>query len=218
MIAELLFKCGAYGGDISNPGRHSPRGLMEHATIYEQIVKPYLIQIHACPAGQYPLPNIDNISIPVDWKNKIDTILSMGGYDGLRPWAYKSSKLALLWPLWVYAYPDAKWVVVRRRTGDIIQSCVQTKYMQAFKIQRNRDAVGTNTEEEAWKWWVHWYEARFVEMIEAGINIKIVWPDRIVNGDYRQIYETVEWCGLKWDSDALSFIDPKFWKARRGDD
>jgi len=47
------------------------------------------------------------------------------------------------------------------------------------------------------------------------LNVKIVWPERMVNGDYQQIYEAVEWAGLQWNSDAPAIIDPKFWKVRR---
>lgn len=217
MIADVFLRCGAYGGNVSEPHRFSPRSLVEHIGIFEQIVKPFLLDIKACPAGQFPLPSLENLAIPTGWQNKIEDILSREGYDGKAPWMYKSNKLALLWPVWEYTYPNAKWIIVRRRTGDIIQSCLQTTYMQAFKTSKNIEAIGVTTEEEAWKWWVHWYERRFVEMIEHGLNVKIVWPERMVNGDYQQIYEAVEWAGLQWNSDAPAIIDPKFWKARRRD-
>ena len=215
MIADVLARCGVYSGNVPEPHRLSPRGLREHIGIFEHIVKPHLVKMEACPAGQFPLPDLENLSIPTGWQSKIDTILTKEGYDGALPWMYKSNKLALLWPIWDYTYPNAKWIIVRRRTGDIIQSCLQTTYMQAFKTSKNTQAIGATTEEEAWKWWVHWYEARFVEMIEAGLNVKIVWPERMVNGDYQQIYEAVEWAGLQWSSDAPAIIDPKFWKVRR---
>ena len=86
--------------------------------------------------------------------------------------------------------------------------------MRAFRNPDHQRAVGVNNEADGWKWWVRQHELRFVEMITEGLNCQIVWPERMVDGDYRQLYETIEWLGLKWNSDVLSFIDPKLWKSR----
>jgi hypothetical protein len=120
-----------------------------------------------------------------------------------------------MWPAWHYAFPNAKWVLVRRRTGDIIQSCEKTAYMRAFKNAANREAVGTQTEDEGWRWWVHENEKRFVEMMNEGVNVKVIWPERMVHGDYQQLYDTLDWLGLKWTSDILNFIDPLLWSSRK---
>jgi hypothetical protein len=127
---------------------------------------------------------------------------------------YKDSELGLMWKVWDYAFPDAKWIVVRRKTSDIVYSCTKTTFMRAFKEEANRKLIGANSEDEGWLWWVHEHEKRFSEMITDGVNCKVVWPERMVNGDYAQMYETIEWLGLKWNSGVLSFIDPKLWKAR----
>jgi hypothetical protein len=128
---------------------------------------------------------------------------------------YKGAKMCLTWPIWHYAFPDAKWIIVRRRTGDIVDSCIKTGFMRAFSREIFRKAVGVDNERDGWLWWVHQHEKRFIEMINEGINIKIIWPERMVQGDYSQIMEMIDWLGLKWNSEVLSFIDPKLWKARR---
>ena len=51
-------------------------------------------------------------------------------------------------------------------------------------------------------------------MIEAGLNCKVVWPDRMVNGDYSQIQETLEWLGLPWDHSIINIIDPLLWHSK----
>ena len=42
----------------------------------------------------------------------------------------------------------------------------------------------------------------------------------MINGDYRQLYDVLDWLGLKWTPQVLSFIDPLLWtnrkKERRG--
>ena len=57
-----------------------------------------------------------------------------------------------------------------------IGSCKKTGYMKAFKDIAKQTAVGVNTEEEGWLWWVHEYEKRFVEMITEGLDCKVIYP------------------------------------------
>lgn len=191
------------------------RGLYENDRIREEIVKPYLHDVGVDEAGQYPIPDTNNLLIPRQWKAQVEGIMNEQGYSGDRPWLYKDARIALTWPIWHYAFPNAKWVLVRRRTGDIIESCVKTAYMKAFKDTSVQKAVNAETEEDGWRWWVHQNEKRFIEMIEAGVNVKVLWPERMVHGDYQQLYETLDWLGLKWSPTILNFIDPLLWTSRK---
>jgi len=87
--------------------------------------------------------------------------------------------------------------------------------MNAFANRQNRDAVNAATEQDGWLWWVHQHEQRFVEMIEAGVNVKQVWPERMVSRDYGQTEEMLKWLGLEWTDDIFGFIEPKLWKVRQ---
>ena len=214
LVAGIINLCGAFGGNMSGPNQNNAKGMFENAKIRNQMVKPYLRKIGMDPLGQYPLPDVEKIPLPRWWKERIEGIIKEEGWER-GSWMYKGAKMALVWPLWSYAFPDAKWIIVRRRTGDIIKSCLKTNFMQAFGKQQYRKAVGAETERDGWLWWVHQHEDRFYEMVTEGLNIKIVWPERMVSGDYQQMMETVEWLGLKWNSEALSFVDPRLWKARR---
>lgn len=118
-------------------------------------------------------------------------------------------------PVWQYAFPDAKWIIVRRRTGDILQSCSKTAYMNAFKDGGRGRVNQIISEEEGWLWMVHEYEARFVELINSGANCQVVWPERMMYGDYKQLYQTLDWLGLSWKSEILSVIDPLFLSGRQ---
>jgi len=158
--------------------------------------------------------NTQDLQIPVNWKSTIDKVLQKEGFKEGR-WMFKCSLLTPMWPIWNYAYPNAKWLIIRRRTGDVIESCVKTAYMLTFKSQENLDAVGAKDEREGWKWWVHQYENKFREMIEAGVNCKIIWPERMVTGDYQQVYEMLDWLGMEWNSNIVATIDPMLIKSRR---
>ena len=198
LIAKILDLCGVWSGHCNN--------MFENQTIVG--FNNELLDIH--PIG---LPDVDTLQIPVNWGKSINGVLV--AQKGLgKPWMVKHSGLARLWPVWNYAYPDAKWLIVRRRTGDVIQSCIKTGYMRVFKDPVIRNEFLFETEEQAWLWWVHQYEKRFVQMIEAGLNCRIIWPERMVTGDYQQIYETIEWLGLRWNNAIPSIIDPLLNKSR----
>jgi hypothetical protein len=217
MVAGVIHTCGAFGGRMSGPTKNNEKGMFENAKILNDIVKPYLRSLGVDPLGQYPLPPADNLHIPVMWGRDVKRVIVEEGYKS-GPWMYKGAKMCLMWPVWHYAFPGAKWIVVRRRTGDIVRSCLRTNFMRAFQNAQFREAVGVENEPDGWKWWVRQHEDRFVSMIQEGLNVKIVWPERMVIGDYRQMMETIEWLGLGWKSEVLSFIDPKLWRARRKSD
>ena len=194
MIAATINLCGAFGGNMTK------RGMYTNDRIRDEVVKPYFICVGADPDAQKDFPKDYITSVRFD--NHIERIISEQGYrEG--PWMYKDYRISHQWPLWDMAYPNAKWIIVRRRTGDIIESCMKTAYMKAYD---NR---------EGWLQMVHAYEHRFVEMIEAGLNCKIIWPERMVNGDYTQLFELTDWLGLTWKNDALQFIDSLLWKKHK---
>ena len=208
MIANVINMCGAFGGIMSK------RGMFGNDRIQNETVDSYFDSIKADRLGQFPLPAADDLSIPTKWKQNVESILLAQGYHK-GPWMYKDSRLSLMWPIWNYAFPNAKWIIVRRRTGDIISSCMQTGFMKAFGLLENQKAVGATNEQEGWLWWVRQYEQRFVDMMTEGVNCKVIWPDRMVNGDYEQLYQTLDWLGLEWKSEVLNLIDPLLWHVRR---
>lgn len=214
LVAGCFHICGAFGGDMSGPNKNNQKGMFENYYIRNSVVKPLFRKLGVDPKGQYPLPDINDLSIPVDWRERIESVMQEQGYkEG--PWFYKGAKACLTWPVWHFAFPNAKWIIVRRRTPDIINSCMKTSFMRAFVNQDNQKAVGAASEWDGWLWWVHQHEQRFIEMIQAGLNAKVVWPERMVTGDYQQIFEAIEWAGLDWSDEVYDFISPRLWKSRR---
>lgn len=209
MIAGVVLRCGAFGGNMSNF-----KGVNENDAIKETLEKPYLASIWADEMGQYPLPEKHRIKIPLTWKESVEEIMEREGYKN-GEWFYKSSKACLLWEIWSNAYPRAKWIIVRRRTADIVDSCKKTGYMKAFKDENKQMAVGVESENDGWLWWVHEYEKRFVGMITEGLDCKVIYPGRLVYGDYSQLYEMLDWLRLKWHCKIFDYIDPLLETARK---
>jgi hypothetical protein len=202
LIAKILQICGVATGETTN--------MVEHIEMRE-LCRRYLTNVSL---NGYLMVPTEKLSIPADWKKEVEHCWKSGSVK-TKPWMFKSSLLSQTWLVWHYAYPDAKWIIVRRKTPDIVYSCGKTAYMNIFKEEKNRIKAGTLTEEDGWRWWVRQYEKKWVEMIEAGVNCKQVWPERMVTGDYHQIYETLEWLGLKWNSKIVETIDPMLNKSRR---
>lgn len=202
LIAGVINLSGAYGGKLIGPNAANAKGMFENQRIRENVEKFYLKSIGVDPRGQNPLPDTSNLPIPSDWRKRVEQIILEDGYkEG--PWFYKGAKMCLNWPVWNYAFPNAKWVIVRRRSADIAASCLNTSFMSAYS---------THSE---WITWVNHHEKNFVEMIQAGLNVKVIWPERMVKGNYEQVYELIEWLGLTWKAqEVMNFVDPKLWKAK----
>lgn len=194
LIAGVLDICKVFSGATDV--------MLENIDVREVMAR-YLKQQGADPKGQNPiLPALD-MDVPVGWKERVDNIILQEGFDGGGAWMLKSAKIALTWPVWYAAYPKARWVIVRRRTGDIVESCMKTDYMKAYD------------DKEGWVEMVRHYEDRFVELISEGVDCKVIWPQRMVYGDYSQVYELLDWLGLGWRTEVLAYIDPKFWRIRK---
>jgi hypothetical protein len=176
LTAKIFGACGANLGTVN--------GLHENTAVREGVCKPYLRSIGADPLGQDPLPDTLSLAPVEDWANIVRFKLGPGVN------CYKGAKMCLMWPVWHAAFPDAKWVIVRRDPKYIAESCVRTSFMRAFP---NR---------EGWLRWVAEHEARFEQMRVAGLDIVEVWPGEFIEGYEDGMRNAVTHCDLTWDSQA----------------
>jgi hypothetical protein len=205
IVARILHRCGVFTGGVTE--------MFENNEL-RKLTNRYYEHMQIPIEGQYPLPDTNNVLIPVNWEEDVLESMIMQGYDTSSYWMYKSSRICQIWPIWNYAFPNAKWVIVRRRTGDIINSCVRTGFMKAFKDERIRNKINVKKEEEGWLWWIHNHEKLFVEMIEEGVNCKIVWPERMLYGDYSQIYDLLDWVGVQWKKELIEEVESLLCKTK----
>lgn len=211
MVAGVLHICGAWGGDMSGPTRYNRKGMFENADIRNNIVKPWLVAHGWDRMGQDPLPDIDKIKkMPNliaqshEIRDKVLGVIASQGYKGGK-WFYKGAKMCLMWPVWYLAFPEALWVIVRRKPDDIVQSCMKTSFMRAHQKR------------SGWLLWVAEHEKRFEEMADARLCIQEVWPQRAVDGDLTEIQQVVNNLGLNWKfGEVQKFITPSLWhKAKK---
>lgn len=209
LTAGIISICGAWGGQTCGPTIANKRGQFENNDIRSKVTKPYLESIGCDPMGQKPLPSTQQVFNITEEQSlfRRDKVLQIMMSQGLAEntiWYIKEAKACLTWLLWHRAFPDAKWVIVRRDKNEIARSCLQTHFMRAF-----RDAVG-------WLRWVEVHEKRFEQMKTAGLQAMEVWPNKIIAGDLSEVQDVVAWLGLAWQENLVnSFVAPDLWGGKK---
>ena len=205
LIARIIEMCGAFSGTTTN--------MCENVKIKKYVEYHYKAN-NFDYRGQYPLPNYKELNIPYGWYDDMEEIMKRQGYNGKKPWLCKSSKIGQTWPIWHHHFPDAKYIIVRRRTGDVIESCMKTGFMDAYSDPKVLKSIGVETEREGWLWWVHEQEKMLASMIEAGLNCKVIWPERMLDGNFQQIHEMLHWLGLPWKTGIISLLESTLIKTK----
>lgn len=201
MTAGIINICGAFGGIMAGPNSNNQKGMFENNEVRQNLVKPYLKSIGCDPLGQKPLPGRQIFDVSQDqanaWKERVEGVMIAQGLKQDGPWMYKGAKSCLYWYLWHLAFPEAKWIIVRRDANDIARSCMRTSFMRAYN-----DVIG-------WLRWVEEHEKRFRQMQVAGLQVREVWPKKMIDGDFEEMKSAIEWLGLEWKEGLVhAFVDP----------
>jgi hypothetical protein len=206
MVAGSINACGAFGGNMGQDHRSNPKGMFENLEIRERIIKSLLRGLKADPQVQRSSPKIETCHALAEklghlLRDRVKNVMRRQGYEDGR-WFYKCPKSCHLWPIWHNAFPEAQWVIVRRRDEDIITSCLKTHFMRAYS---NRSG---------WQGWVDTHKARFGEMVAGELKVWQIWPQRIIDGQFGELQELISWLGLTWNNDGvLDFITPALWTS-----
>lgn len=208
MTAGIIHLAGAHGGDCFGTTRFNRKGMFENKKIRQHLVKPFLRSINVDPLGQKPLPDIEAVKLVSnktveEWRSFVVNTMRSEGYNGNGHWFYKGAKMCLKWPVWQRAFPEARWIIVRRHSEDIVRSCLKTSFMKAYKTR------------EGWLEWVEQHKERFLEMEAAGMDIQYVWPQKMIDFDLKEIKNVILKLGLDWDQQKVEdFIEPAYWSGK----
>lgn len=206
IVAKIIAMAGVWTGITDK--------MYENKSI-KNLLSLYYKTIEADPRGQYPLPDPEKIYIPKTFSQDIYSCLNEDKFSGKEPWLYKSSKISQTWKVWNQTFPEAKWIIVRRKPSDIVYSCTKTMFMNAFSSVDIQKEVGVVGEKAGWYWWVRQHEQLFAEMVKAGVNYKVVWPEDLVDGNYDSIKDILNWLNLPYDEETIKKdINPLLWKSR----
>lgn len=203
LTAGIINLCGAFGGKMRPPNHNNKKGMFENTVITQCIVKPFLKSIGADQMGQNPLPDSIKVRRRIVsegslWANSVLDVFRKEGYKEDRQLFYKGAKMCLIWEMWNAAFPDAQWIIVRRNKKDIIDSCLRTSFMRAYK------------DEEGWGKWVDWHEKKFKEMFENKLNVIEISSEKIVLGDFSEIKTIAIEMGLSYnEQEVKKFVSPE---------
>lgn len=208
VIGGALWACGARGGRITVSKMGDGRGAFENSEIRDCVVRPFLDGIGADVRGQYPLPDLAELEkLPETkpelldaWQRLVTRI-----FEEQSPSAesvfYCSTLSALLYPVWLRTFPDAKWLLVRRRREEILNSCLQTAWMNGYP-----DAAG-------WSGWIDHYERCFDAIAARAASVSI-WPHAVMGKEQgmAELKNAAESLGLEWNGERVyDLVAPSLW-------
>jgi len=189
MTTGMLAACGLWLGETVPGGPSNPKGFFESRALRDGLTKPFLkLWMKADPLGVDPLPAPGALPHAPHWHRRVAAVIAAEGYDGCRPWGYKDAKTTLIWPVWDEAFPEALWVVVRRRREDVIRSCLDTRFMG----RRSQDPA-------FWNRFCDAYDARLAALVHAarGRVVEVVY-EQVVAGRTGALEEVCALAGLEW--------------------
>jgi hypothetical protein len=205
MIAGALKKAGAWTGTTISATPQNPKGFFEHAHIREQLIKKALVSLGCDPLGVRSLP-LETAEFPGgSLRNQVFKIIQQDGYRGDRPWLYKDAKLTLLWPMFLKAFPNARWVYVKRDTDSFIDSCLRTPFMNQH-----------STERAYWEDFAKSYLTRINALQASGANCFSISTPNIIAGEFSALKQLIGELELSYSEKKLrKFIAPEYWHGEK---
>jgi hypothetical protein len=205
ILGGALWACGARGGRFAQAKVADGRGGFENTEIRDCLVRPFLEGLGCDPRGQSPVPKTGELwqapdEVVQSWRR---TVLRI--WDTQTPGAdvnfYCSTLSALVWPMWTRAFPEAKWLFVRRNPEEIVRACLQTAWMDGYQ-----DAAG-------WAGWVSHYNACFDGIAERAPSVSI-YPHASQGREQgmAEMESAITALGLEWDPVRVyDLLAPVLW-------
>jgi len=205
IIAGALQQAGIFFGEVN--------ALYQNTCISDELVLS-LLQQNADPNGYFPLPAIGNQKISVHLKDNVTKMLSLQGRERGQKWAFVDHRLILDWKAWNAAFPEALWVVVRRDTEDIINSCLKTGWMQTYHKAAIQQRLGVSTAEAGWRWMVEQYLIRLQDLYNGVRYNLTIHPHKVARKNYGEIEQLLSICGCQMDENVLNYVHSKLRRCR----
>lgn len=193
IVAHVLRVCGAWAGTNDDwPAKIDQEG--NNKRVRDVLVRPLFRGLGANTLGLDTLPDIEACKglakqIAATWREQMKSILEGQGYEPfMGPWVYRGADALLAWPIWVEAFPNARWVMVRRDNKSIAEACERTGYMKSIRDADSFDA------------WVKGFMGSLAQMNASGHPVKSVWPGEFLHGKMAGLKQLILELGLTWDA------------------
>lgn len=210
LVAGLLNEFGGWFGDTVPGTGENPRGFFENQEIRERILWPSLRAVGSDTSGVLTLPppgvdrklryKIDNRTVPM--RLRLRQIIEAQGYDHQQRWVYKAPKMTLLWSMFDRNFPDAEWIIVRRKRSAFVKSCIKTSFM----AQHSKDP-------KFWNKMGDEYDLR-LDRLKKKVNTAYeLQAEDIMNGDTADLKSMImRMDGLSFSiAKVRKFVDTQHW-------
>jgi hypothetical protein len=213
LVAGLMHEFGGWVGKTVSGTGENPKGFFENDELRAKVLWPTLRTVDGDTAGVMKLPPVDVdrvLKYPVDGRKmplrpRIQQIIESQGYNSKQRWIYKAPKITLLWRMFDRAFPNADWIIVRRKRDGFVKSCIKTSFMgQHSKDPRFWNALADE------------YDVRLDQLAASVKNVYEIQTEDILNGDTADLKSMV----MKMDGLSFSiakvrkFVDPEHWHHR----
>ena len=206
LTSGIMQLSGAWLGNTLQPSSENPKGFFEHCHL-RQLNKTILSHLGFDPLGVRTLPPLNDLPKATGLREEVFKIITAENYDGTQPWLFKSVKMTLLWPMWLEAFPSAKWLIIRRDREDIVSSCMNTSFMKqhGFPASYRHDWVNAYLERiEALKCQAQWWRE--------------IWPSHLIGHKLTLLENTVKELNLDWNEQVVKdFIQPDYWHGKKAE-
>lgn len=174
LTVKILQSLGARTGPVNV--------LYENLGIRENVLKPLIKANGGDPLGQKSFPNLETVK----GSGLLDKFAAHIGVPIDARTLYKDPKLTLVWPAFAAAFPNAKWIVVRRDIESQIDALIRVPFINVHGSDR-----------EAWAAWVREYKWRLDMLLEETDAMEVRPADFIQ--DPAELESIADFVGLPFD-------------------
>ena len=213
LVAGAFEASGCFGGNLDLTMNHSSQ--FENIAIRDRLERPLLEGLGFEPRGFGHIPPTDQIEkvvpeIKDQWRSLVDYFFTTQHQPDTVERFIASQVACLLWPLWHAAFPDASWIIVRRRDPDILSSCRATGFVESRRPPT--DICRRVRTDEELRLLIDGYKTRFDQMRAAGLKVSEFWPQEIFDGQLGTLQALLQAHDLPWRSEVAEYVRPFQWK------
>jgi hypothetical protein len=214
--AGLLHCLGLFGGDISDlivPRCFNKKGGFENQSIKLEFIKPYLLSRglfnHKRMPNRFVGKSIDWFDLPMSLdplklRSGILDLFKGEGWDGNQPLFLKSPAFVRMPREMSEAFPEAKWVFVRRDAQGAMRSRYAKRYTHAKPDSNGHIEVDD----------IYRMAMESMDQIKdhvGGFNFS---PNDVINGNIKALESLSEYVGGVIDKASIDeWVDPSMWNV-----
>lgn len=215
LVAGILHHCGVFGGaapELEKNSYGNPKGCFENQLVKNGICKPFLLGKGLFNVRRLP-PRFAGKSLdwfdpaiagpaPENLRRRVMAALMADGWDGEAPVFFKGPFLVRMPKAMCDAFPEARWLLVRRNTQHAMEDRLRTRFCDPVQ---QVDGDGNYLPDDI----LRCANEAMDQIREHTGNAADIWPEKMIWGQWAAMRAEVEMAGGSWDQEEVEwFADP----------